>query len=258
MPPSCRVRRGSILSPPTYAPLGAGANNQTQGVNAQNSPINQDGVPPQRRMASLQPGSTRSRGQSEATNPQILQPGSGNRARRSYSEATRPWTVASAETRETSSAVPPPQPYPSLVRSHSETVDGAARGSMVRMPSYGLVSGHFGSRRSQLRPRGGSSSSDAPASNEVALHGFQVDILVPNQPESGLADNSLDHSIGYQPEHHEDDIVEHLEAIGVFHSLSVAPYSTSCLTEDPYVATVSHLSNAANSILMSVPVQFPS
>ncbi|KAF8525324.1 hypothetical protein JB92DRAFT_1319962 [Gautieria morchelliformis] len=102
---------------------------------------------------------------------------------------------------------------------------------MVRMPSYGLISGHFGSRRSQ-RPRRVSSTLDIPAPNEIALHGSQVDILVPNQPESGLVDNSLDHSTGHQSEDHEDDIVEHLEAI------------------DPYVATVSHLSNAANSILI--------
>lgn len=54
--------------------------------------------------------------------------------------------------------------------------------------------------------------------SEMAVHGSQIDILVPNEPESGFVENALDHTIDDQLEdqHHEDEIVEHLEVIGVF------------------------------------------
>ncbi|KAI3612115.1 integral membrane protein [Moniliophthora roreri] len=80
-------------------------------------------------------------------------------------------------------------------------------------------------------------SSPRPHSAEgrlVTLPGPTADIQVPNDGRPGLIDSALSLPEGAtqgQDGHHHDDIVEHLEVI------------------DPQVATVSHLTNAANSIL---------
>ncbi len=56
----------------------------------------------------------------------------------------------------------------------------------------------------------------------------------------------------YHPldDHHHDDIVEHLDVIGACTVLHIFPSSLWQYFVDPQVATVSNLTNAANSILM--------
>jgi hypothetical protein len=74
----------------------------------------------------------------------------------------------------------------------------------------------------------------------VAIEGSQVDVWVHSDGEPGRIGSALSvHSDGQQPEddHHQDDIVEHLDVI------------------DAQVATVSNLTNAANAILIP-PLSF--
>jgi len=66
----------------------------------------------------------------------------------------------------------------------------------------------------------------------VIAHGAQVDILVPDEDGEESVDSLGKPRDTEEEEHHEDEIVEHLDVI------------------DPTVATVSTLSNAANSILI--------
>lgn len=72
----------------------------------------------------------------------------------------------------------------------------------------------------------------------------------------GIIDDALSHgdfSDTGEEEHHHDDIVEHLDVIGEilssFHSNERLNEPTTAIT-DAQVATVSNLTNAANSILM--------
>ncbi|KAF8592432.1 hypothetical protein K439DRAFT_1378530 [Ramaria rubella] len=97
-------------------------------------------------------------------------------------------------------------------------------------PTKSLIAGHVNSRRSRLLP---TTASIYSHSSDVAVHGSQLDVIIPG--DSSLLGSALNRSASKQfseEEHHEDDIVEHLEVI------------------DPHVATVSHLSNAANSLLI--------
>lgn len=86
-------------------------------------------------------------------------------------------------------------------------------------------------------------------SQDISTHS-QPDVRAPGIVESALElqqSQQLDESIV----HHHDDIVDHLDAIGITGFLSVLSY-TVLIPPDPQVATVSSLANAANSILMRV------
>jgi hypothetical protein len=88
---------------------------------------------------------------------------------------------------------------------------------------------------------------------DISTHS-QPDVRAPGLVESALElqqSQQLDESIV----HHHDDIVDHLDAIGITGFLSVLGYIV-LIHSDPQVATVSSLANAANSILMRVFFMF--
>lgn len=75
----------------------------------------------------------------------------------------------------------------------------------------------------------------------------------PGRIGSALSLPHTDLSDTPEEEHHHDDIVEHLDVIGKSLSLLFACsvlFNIMSVTPDPQVATVSNLTNAANSILM--------
>lgn len=230
MPASCRIRRAT-LPRSAYSYLLDGT--ETLEVNPHSLPNDQDSLVPQRRVASLQPWS-------------------GSDVHHDHSEATtsrpRSKTATSGQSREHSATTRSRDSYLLSGRSHPGTLQRRSQNGVARIPSCSLVANHVGSRRSRFTQ----STAEAPPSSEVAVHGSQLDILVPNEQGSGLVENALDQSINYEEEH-EDGIVEHLEAIGMSVTLP-AVHLLNWFTEDPYVATVSHLSNAANSILMFVVI----
>ncbi|KAG1752692.1 uncharacterized protein EDB91DRAFT_1195701 [Suillus paluster] len=90
----------------------------------------------------------------------------------------------------------------------------------------------------------------------LRLQGSRTDILVHSQSDVGtpgivgsalglLQSQQLDGS----DVHHHDDIVDHLDVIGIIEFLLVSG-CTTLMSPDPQVATVSSLANAANSILI--------
>ncbi|CAL1700809.1 unnamed protein product [Somion occarium] len=88
-----------------------------------------------------------------------------------------------------------------------------------------------------------SSSHHSDRSDMISLEGYNEDVLIPEDPghEPGRIGRALSISSSQQDdpfeEHHHDDIVEHLDVI------------------DPQIATVSTLTNAANSIVFP-PLSF--
>lgn len=86
----------------------------------------------------------------------------------------------------------------------------------------------------------------------------QTDISTHSQPDvraPGIVESTLELQQSQQLFHHHDDIVDHLDAIGITRFLSVLGYVV-LIHPDPQVATVSSLANAANSILMRVFFMF--
>jgi hypothetical protein len=86
----------------------------------------------------------------------------------------------------------------------------------------------------------------------------QTDISTHSQPDvraPGIVESALELQQNQQLFHHHDDIVDHLDAIGITGFLSVLGYVV-LIHPDPQVATVSSLANAANSILMRVFFMF--
>lgn len=90
----------------------------------------------------------------------------------------------------------------------------------------------------------------------ISLEGYNEDVLIPEDPghEPGRIGRALSITSSQQDdpfeEHHHDDIVEHLDVIGMYlWPFSCLLDSTECLA-DPQIATVSTLTNAANSIVL--------
>lgn len=188
-------------------------------------------------------------------------------------------------------------PSPSLSRSSSKVIrhvqsrssrssfrapSNRARANSTR-PPLATVFSHPGqqpsspSERGQLtispEPLATSRSSGSPASRsrqlnergDVVLEGMQEDIIVPGEGiQMGRVGSALSHTGSEGEEgsvfadHHDDDIVEHLDVVGEpksfcdFAGLQHLPTCMRCGT-DPHVATVSALANTANAIMMSVP-----
>lgn len=99
--------------------------------------------------------------------------------------------------------------------------------------------------------------SPAPSigSGVATLEHSSIDIQVPGEGENGpgLIDSAL--SLAEENAdlvHHHDDVVEHLDVIGVWFTKTLLNISLIRGLLDPQVATANNLTNAANSILMSV------
>lgn len=120
-----------------------------------------------------------------------------------------------------------------------------------------------------LRPRSGTlqtSPRDVRSSvsnDRYSLTGSvpQVNVIIPDEVRSGFAQalaaqESHEHEEGgsiSESELHHNDIIEHLDVIGEFLSHIYTKYSLlKFIYTDAHISTVSHLSNAANSILVYV------
>ena len=81
------------------------------------------------------------------------------------------------------------------------------------------------------------------------------DVRVPSHVDPGIAERSINTSLTTDDEdsqisgHHHDDVVEHLDVIGIFLSLFPPQFYNNSIT-DSQVGAVSILTNAANSIVM--------
>lgn len=90
----------------------------------------------------------------------------------------------------------------------------------------------------------------------------EADVFVRSAGEPGWVNSALSSPHSHNDEggtglktdedHHHDDVVEHLDVIGriCYFSLHLSSSHVNCAIPDPQVATVSSLTNAANSILM--------
>lgn len=163
--------------------------------------------------------------------------------------------------------LPPLRLRPQAVSEGGITAQGSLPRRMSRVHSHIMSSTRAAASSSGgLMHRASSILSDVGRSLSLASHdrasmvsleGRQENLLVPLDPEhaSGRIGSALSfHSVSstdFSDEHHHDDIVEHLDVIGEnpFFSLNRI-CSSSCI--DPQVATVSTLTNAANSIVMYV------
>lgn len=91
----------------------------------------------------------------------------------------------------------------------------------LRAPSHasGLVADHFNSKRIQpTRCITVTRTTEFPTHGAV-VNSSQIDVLVPNEPESSLVENVVDETMEDEPvedQHHEDEIVENLDVIGVY------------------------------------------
>lgn len=89
-------------------------------------------------------------------------------------------------------------------------------------------------------------------SDEISLQGSAENVVYRGEPgHFGRIGSALSECEGEQDdEHHEDDIVEHLDVIGASDiAVSLSPLTNSYFL-DPAIATVSTLTNAANAIVM--------
>ncbi|KAK7060548.1 hypothetical protein VNI00_001314 [Paramarasmius palmivorus] len=160
-----------------------------------------------------------------ADRPQTSASGSGEQARSLANIFQRPGSAhGQVETRDS----PPPSAGP-------QSPQVTTRPFRSRARAGSKVYGSLRIRPSQLllgeRPV---STPDSVEGGVVTLEGQSANVQVPTDGQPGRIGSALSFDDGVSEEegdHHHDDIVEHLEVI------------------DPQVATVSHLTNAANSIL---------
>lgn len=97
---------------------------------------------------------------------------------------------------------------------------------------------------------------------DVVFEGLQEDVIVPGEGiPMGRVGSALSHHTGSVGEegsvfadHHDDDIVEHLDVVGECESCYCIDEENLpryvCGRTDPHVATVSALANTANAIMM--------
>ena len=215
MPASCRIRRGSTVSSPY--PLLRGAQDQQTEDNAISSNVDEDA-------ATLQPAAT------------TLQPEPSSTVHRDSGMTKRPRSQTLASLfGEPRSSTYPRQTSPFSGRGQPRSTEGEEEVPTVRRPTLGLVAGHL-SYRSQLPLH----VADLPQSSRpsiIAGQGSQVDVLIPHEGQPSLVGSALSHVLDTQMEHHEDNIVEHLEVIGMAGKLaSVSTHMTALkiLMSPPY------------------------
>lgn len=95
------------------------------------------------------------------------------------------------------------------------------------------------------------------------MEGQQADLRVPTEGDWGLEGSQVNLALGQLEDdygandradmHHHDDIVEHLDVIGVSCcNMSSFPSPLKHAGVDPQISTISTLTNAANAIVMCV------
>jgi len=90
----------------------------------------------------------------------------------------------------------------------------------------------------------------------MTLEGIQTHVRVSSHGEPGLVENSINSMTGGDdqdghPEHHHDDVVEHLDVIGTQIPFTLLSYpSSESFLIDSQIGAFSNLTNAANSIIM--------
>ena len=84
------------------------------------------------------------------------------------------------------------------------------------------------------------------------IEGALADVRVPSHVDPGIAESSIntDDEDSQFSGHHHDDVVEHLDVIGIFLFFFLSPFPASISITDSQVGAVSILTNAANSIVM--------
>ena len=102
-----------------------------------------------------------------------------------------------------------------------------------------------------------SNTKSKPTSNQdntttsQEIEGVLPDVRVTSHVDPSIVESSFDDEDSQISGHHHDDVVEHLDVIGIF--LHLSPFSASTTKQfitDSQVGAVSNLTNAANSILM--------